>query len=464
MKRYEDFVNGIKEDIEVPVRVQARIEETLSNLPSIEEAGERKKKRSWMSTAAAAILIIIALSGCAAAGVHFSKTRVHVLVTGSPNTGTMLQAEVEYFEKRYEEEHPDIDIVVELLLDDTTDWVVADMKKMRTDIMAGKGPDLYIMKGTKFTITEQSYLFPNVNKAMQSGVFASLDKYIKKDERWENMDLIEKAMDAGTYQGKQYVIPLEIDFPLFMQEKDKAVDYSQAKTLKECVQIAKRTNDVNVIYDITSMQDVVKGLLLEPALDYENNRILMKKEPFVDYVTYAQNEMYDIEYPEWPEVGRRIGSHNASFLFNNREERIEENAEKPEIDFQSVPGIDGTKVGYVTSYGAVSMNSAKKDVAYDLLISFMNRKSRPEFVYDVSVNQQQLKECLQPMHLDTDAFINCCNNLDQIVFLSEGSLLTYEKLEYYLEGNAPKPGADLEEKISKIYDELHVTYETILKE
>ena len=137
MKRYEDFVNGIKEDIEVPVRVQARIEETLSDLPSIKEAGERKTKRSWMSTAAAAILIIIALSGCAAAGVHFSKTRVHVLVTGSRNTSNLLQAEVEYFEKRYEEEHPDIDIVVELLLDDTTDWVEADMKKMRTDIMAG---------------------------------------------------------------------------------------------------------------------------------------------------------------------------------------------------------------------------------------------------------------------------------------------------------------------------------------
>lgn len=468
MKRYEDFINGIKKDVEVPARVQARIDATLSELPVVEETGRRKEKRSWMSTAAAAILIIIALSGCAAAGVHFSKTRVHVVVTGSQNTSNLLQGEVEYFEKRYEEEHPDIDIVVELLLDDTTDWVEADMKKMRTDIMAGKGPDLYIMKGTSFTYTEESYLFPNVNKAMQSGVFASLDKYIKKDERWENMDLIEKAMDAGTYQGKQYVIPLAIDFPLFMQEQDKAVDYSQAKTLKECVQIAKRTNDVNVIYDITFIQDNLKGLLLEPAVDYENNRILMKKEPFVDYVTYAQNEMYDIEYPEYSEEGSRIISHDASYLFNsylfNKEERIEEDAEKLEIDFQSVPGIDGTKVGYVTSYGAVSMNSAKKDVAYDFLISFMNQKSRPEYVYEVPVNLQQLKECLQPMHLDTDAFINCCNNLDQIIFLSEGSLLTKERLEYYMSGNDPKPGPDLEEKISKIYDELYVTYETILKE
>lgn len=180
MKRYEDFINGIKEDVEVPARVQARIDATLSELPVVEETGRRKEKRSWMSTAAAAILIIIALSGCAAAGVHFSKTRVHVVVTGSQNTGNMLQAEVEDFEKKYEEEHPDIDIVVERLLDDTTDWVEADMKKMRTDIMAGNGPDLYIMKGTLLATNEHSYLFPNVNKAMQSGVFASLDKYMKK--------------------------------------------------------------------------------------------------------------------------------------------------------------------------------------------------------------------------------------------------------------------------------------------
>lgn len=66
MKRYEDFINGIKEDVEVPARVQARIDATLSELPVVEETGRRKEKRSWMSTAAAAILIIIALSGCAA--------------------------------------------------------------------------------------------------------------------------------------------------------------------------------------------------------------------------------------------------------------------------------------------------------------------------------------------------------------------------------------------------------------
>lgn len=453
MKRYEDFINGIKEDVEVPARVQARIDATLSELPVVEETGRRKEKRSWMSTAAAAILIIIALSGCAAAGVHFSKTRVHVVVTGSQNTGNMLQAEVEDFEKKYEEEHPDIDIVVERLLDDTTDWVEADIKKMRTDIMAGNGPDLYIMKGTLLATNEHSYLFPNVNKAMQSGVFASLDKYMKKDERWKTTNYMQKALEAGTYKGKQYVIPLEIQFPIFVQEKAKAVDYSQAKDLKECAEIAKNSNDTEVQDNFLGLQFEMQGMLLEPALDYENNQILMNKETFLDYAIFAQNAFYDTPFLEQAThsgLTRMYASAMAS-------------VPEKELDFQSVPGIDGKHTGFVTAYGAVGMNSTKKEVAYDFLASFMDKES-VVYCENAPVNRERLQKLLKEKGIQEEAFLRCYDNIDEIVFLSEGSLLAEEKLDQLLQRNAPPPESDFAGKAGKMYDEIYRTYETILKE
>lgn len=466
MKRYEDFVSGIKEDVEVPVRVQARIEETLSNLPENEanckKKGGRREQRSWMSTAAAVILVIMVLSGCAVAGEYLSMTKVQVLVTGSQDTGNMMYGELMDFEKVYEEEHPDIDIVVTLLSDEKNDQTEARMKKVRTEIMAGDGYDLYIQKGTSTNQSETTYLFQNVNKAMQSGVFASLNKYMEEDERWNTMKSMQKAMDAGTYHGKQYVIPLEVEFPMFMQEKDTAIDYSEAKNLRECAEITRNSKNNNVIADFMMIQNDIKGMLLEPAMDYESNEILMEKEPFVDYMTYVQNSFYNAPYGE---EERQIRSGMPSMLFHFMYLWEQGEIEKPEVDFQLVPGISGEKVATVSSYGAVSMNSTKKEAAYDFLVSFMNRDiEESDVLRYIPVNQTQLKNYLDKASVDSNAVIDCCNNLDKVVFLSEGSLLTEEKLKYYLQSNSPKPEPDFEETVSKIYDEIYQTYETILKE
>ncbi len=466
MKRYEDFVNGIKEDVEVPICVQARIEETLSNLPgnkvNCKKKSKRGEKRSWMSTAAAAILIIIVLSGCAAAGVQLSKTRVHVIISGSQNTGNALHADVVDFAVEYEEKHPDIDIVTTLLLNDNTERAEAEMKKMRTKIMAGKGPDLFILQGVTPGEQEMTYLFPNVNKTMQNGVFACLDKYMEKDQRWETEEVMEKALEAGTYRNKQYVMPLEIEFPMFMQEKNGAIDYSKAKNLKECAEIVKNSNDIRVVDDFMQLQYSIKGTLLEPAVDYETNQMLMEKQPFVDYVTYVQNSFYNAPFLE---ERSNISSGMPHRLFFHVDEWKMGNGEKTEIDFQLVPGINGQKIAQVASYGAVSMNSTKKEVAYDFLVSFMNRDiGEDSYLFNFPTNIKQLKEYLQREGIDVEAVLNCYNSLDNVVFLSEGSLLTEEKLYYYLQNNSPKPGPELEEEISKMYDEIYQTYETILKE
>lgn len=466
MKRYEDFVNGIKEEVEVPVCVQARIEETLSNLPRKEanrkKGRKREEKRSWMSTVAAAMLIIIVLSGCAAAGVHLSKTRVHVIISGSQDTGDALHAEVVDFAVKYEEKHPDIDIVTTLLLNDNTERSEAEMKKMRTEIMAGKGPDLFVLQGVSPDEQEMTYLFPNVNKTMQNGVFACLDKYMEKDQRWETTEVMEKALEAGTYHDKQYVMPLEIEFPMFMQEKNSAIDYSKAKNLKECAEIVKNSNDIKAVDDFMQLQYDIKGTLLEPAVDYEKNQILMEKQSFVDYVTYVQNSFYNA-----PFLGEMqdVSSGMPSKLFYFADEWKNGSRKKTDVDFQSVPGINGQKIAHVASYGAVSMNSTKKEIAYDFLTSFMNRDiGENSYLFNFPTNIKQLKEYLQREEIDVEAVLNCYNSLDHVVFLSEGSLLTEEKLCYYLQRNSPKPGPELEEEISKMYDEIYQTYETILKE
>ena len=55
--------------------------------------------------------------------------------------------------------------------------------------MSGKGPDLYLVNcSTDGAAQMNEPLFENPYKAMQSGVFASLDKYMKKEVGFENRD------------------------------------------------------------------------------------------------------------------------------------------------------------------------------------------------------------------------------------------------------------------------------------
>lgn len=81
---------------------------------------------------------------------------------------------------------------------------------MRTEIMAGNAPDVFYLSG--FGSCEDSLpidtLFPNPEHAMASGFFLPLDPYIENAQfmEWENLD--QKVMEAGCYDGSQYILPM----------------------------------------------------------------------------------------------------------------------------------------------------------------------------------------------------------------------------------------------------------------
>ena len=54
-----------------------------------------------------------------------------------------------------------------------------EIEKLRTEIMAGKGPDVYLLESDQDNIAEvRSYLLENPYQAMQSGALAPLDEYM----------------------------------------------------------------------------------------------------------------------------------------------------------------------------------------------------------------------------------------------------------------------------------------------
>ena len=58
-------------------------------------------------------------------------------------------------------------------------------------------------------------LFTNPYKTMQSGVLASLDKYMKEDSYWEDSTYKKELLEAGQYEKRQYIIPVSFVITLY---------------------------------------------------------------------------------------------------------------------------------------------------------------------------------------------------------------------------------------------------------
>ena len=76
-----------------------------------------------------------------------------------------------------------------------------EIQKMRTEIMAGKGPDVYLLDGKQENGEEFLPLLENPYQTMQSGALAPLDELMEKDSYWKDDTYSDVILKAGQYDG-----------------------------------------------------------------------------------------------------------------------------------------------------------------------------------------------------------------------------------------------------------------------
>lgn len=124
--------------------------------------------------------------------------------------GKALTQMVEYFEGT--PSGADVELVI---LPDMNHGYDAELPHIRTEIMAGGGPDVFLMSGFggSFSGTPANTLFQNPEHAMAAGFFLPLDEYIETAKLMEFDQLEPKVMEAGQYEGKQYIMPMSYLIP-----------------------------------------------------------------------------------------------------------------------------------------------------------------------------------------------------------------------------------------------------------
>ena len=168
----------------------------------------------------------------------------------------------------FNEKYDDVEVKIQTLSEEP-ETRETQIQKLRTQIVAGKGYDVYILNNLRYGSGEpldELPLFDNPYKTMQSGGFSPLNDNMNQDSYWKGTSYFDPLLKAGQYEGKQYILPLSFESELFLSNTEGTGNLN-GKTLLEWLEYADSSQDLDYGDDGAASLHV-KGWY-QPAADYE---------------------------------------------------------------------------------------------------------------------------------------------------------------------------------------------------
>lgn len=181
---------------------------------------------------------LLCLTGCVS-----SEEQAHTLwVVTEKTEWDGMNSQAEQMIEVFEAEHPGFSVKLDILPQEKMERDLR-LSQLRTEIMGGKGPDVYLLPTetnmtrpidrrvrdvyeTEQVVTrEWEPLFDNPEKIMMNGLFTDISLFYDADDDLDKENLNSAIMDAGTYRGGRYLLPLRYDFPVLYVNVDLLEQY-----------------------------------------------------------------------------------------------------------------------------------------------------------------------------------------------------------------------------------------------
>lgn len=368
------------------------------------------------------LFLFLLLTGC---GKRETTTDIWVVTEETEWNGMNYQVRlmIEDFQQR----HPGINIKLDIL--PTEPVTRADyLKGLRTMIMGGRGPDVFLLP-TSTTLHGKTYknndidrirdlepLFMDVEQAKRNGLFADISAYYDNDTTLGTDHFNEQIMDAGTYEGGRYILPLRYNFPVLYVDTLKLSEWGLSKehldgNILELLDIAISSGDQKLACGVEPFYlRAERGFsTLGSIIDYDAEEVLVTKneisallrrvqqlETLVGELDEHRRKMdignFTQSYEkilEFGMSGRPIGTrtiNNFPLVFPMQVGFLDDAAlvttvsEAAEREFASIPlrGVNGEIAAYVTYYGAIGAGCTDVALAYDFLRLFLTERTQYE--------------------------------------------------------------------------------------
>ena len=337
----------------------------------------------------------------------------------------------------------------------------SEIQKLQTQIMAGKGADVYLLDTSPDAAEMKTELFANPYQTMQGGVLAPLDKYMETDSYWEDTTYNEKILNAGQYDGKQYIIPLSCYYYVLSGTKD--IEKITGDTLGEWLEQMEQLDDPGLKEAINGSLYLTSGRWFQPAVDYEAQKVLFDKEKWETftktYMQFRQEEIPDVAY----DMGEQYQIQPVRSFIGGEEAFA-----------KIIPDLEGRKMASIMTYGAVGMSSDQKEKAYEFLMLFLNDKIKEEGSENVdqvlsgtagiAVEKNEIKNWLSDRSEATISTVEeSFEELDGAYFITDAERAMISNIRETVEwGVEPDNGWD--KTLSDLTDQVWKQYEMQVKE
>lgn len=243
------------------------------------------------------IIFILSSAGCSSLSTSAAGTTLWVLTEESTTDGMNLQ--IQTVIERIEEAYEGLTIQLEILpLDEEARSI--RLKQIRTRIMAGNGPDVYLLptgstvltsSGNQVIVNNITPLFSDVAESMSLGIFTDIQSFYEADDALNTEALNRTVMDAGVLDGKRYILPLRYDIPVIYTYTSLWEDFGLDQEVMEAgiaALVATALAQEDPAHAAGGI-DMPEDLSLLPRLfDYEREEILVTVQDIADYMRLYQ--------------------------------------------------------------------------------------------------------------------------------------------------------------------------------
>lgn len=242
------------------------------------------------------------------------------------------------------------------------DAALAETKitELRTEIMSGAGPDVFIMgSNINTTDSDTSVLFPNPEKTMHSNLFLPLDDYIDNTQYMNPDNWNQKIMSAGKTEEGQMILPIAYTYCAYAFYTADLENFSSVPaSWEELVQCS-----VPIVGKCVS-----NGALLwlsqtfGELADYENETLAFSEGELQKRMEEALAWHLKSEGSE-EDSNKMIASTQVKNVFWEQVSRAPEEAKT----IIAVPNDQNGVTAYVTLYAAINRNTENPDQSFALL-------------------------------------------------------------------------------------------------
>lgn len=363
--------------------------------------------RRALAAALAALLLLPAGCGREQPTVDGPVT-LRVLTNARRSERFGMHYELNRLIKKYQADHENVTIELEFLPEPGEERETR-LEQLRTEIMAGRGPDLYVM--TPYTRVQLSNnedktvleggLFPDVEQAMYNGLFYDVSALYDGDDGLNTEELTVGVMDAGVVDGARYMLPLRYDYPVVYADR--------ARLEQSGMDVEAMKSSVTGLFSellehgdtpwfnggaAVSMWGLDPFYLFPSVIDYKTETVQVSAGELVDFTRQyweiverisficnlmpsvsmymAQVGSFPLALPELEDGGEDpYAFMRVPLAVNSFSNAVHTAAlarvEGVELEMFPLRCVDGSLSAEITWWGAVGAGSGRPETAYDFL-------------------------------------------------------------------------------------------------